>query len=49
MTAAITNKEEDLEGDGSYQEFSIAIQAMVCSGGKMAIPSHPIKNNSSRP
>jgi len=42
LTAAITNKEDDLEGDGSYQDFSSAIQAVVCSGavGNMQHPNH---------
>ena len=42
LTAAITAEEEDLEGDGSYQEFSSALQAVVCSGavGNMLHATH---------
>lgn len=42
LTAAITNKEDDLEGDGSFLKFSSALQAVVCSGavGDMSHSNH---------
>lgn len=42
LTAALTNNKDDLEGDGPYQEFSSALQAVVCSGavGNMLHPNH---------
>lgn len=42
LTAAITNGRKDLEGDGSHQEFSSDLQAVVASGavGDMQHPTH---------
>ena len=42
LTAAIATKEDDLEGDGPYQQFSSALQAVVCSGavGDMLHTNH---------
>lgn len=42
LTAAITKKNDNLEGDGSYQEYSSDLQAVVCSGavGDMSHPNH---------
>jgi len=42
LTAAITTKEDNLEGDGPYQEYSSALQAVVCSGavGDMLHSNH---------
>ena len=42
LTAAITNGRKDLEGDGSYQEFSSDLQCIVASGavGDMLHPTH---------
>ena len=42
LTAALTNGEEEFEGDGPYEEFSSDLQAVVCSGavGDMLHPTH---------
>lgn len=32
LTVALTDEESDLEGDGSYHDFSSELQAVVCSG-----------------
>jgi acetyl esterase/lipase len=42
LTAAITTKEDGLEGDGPYLDYSSALQAVICSGavGNMRHPNH---------
>jgi len=45
LTAAITNKDDGLDGDGPYQDYSSALQAVVCSG---AVGDMSHKNHSKR-
>ncbi|MFT5469360.1 MAG: acetyl esterase/lipase [Verrucomicrobiales bacterium] len=42
LTAALTNGQDEFEGDGSFLEFSSTLQAVVCSGavGDMLHPTH---------
>ncbi len=42
LTAAVTNGNKDLEGDGPFKEFSSDVQAVVCSGavGNMLHEKH---------